>query len=91
MMRIPRIRRPRGGEMVRVEVAYQDPVIMEPRGGEEAFYVYVEPHPGEDEYKLFAYVTEDGKGHFWPVRCPVPQEHFAFRAMGKWLRYPVMH
>jgi hypothetical protein len=88
---------PRGGELIWVNLAYPKPVVLTQIGGEESHDFYVAPkvakglvRPG-NEFMLFMVATKDRGSFLWPVRCPVPQEHFAYQAMDRWFRFPVMH
>jgi hypothetical protein len=40
---------------------------------------------------LFLTANPNGKFFVWPVPMPVPKEHIAYKAMEKWIRYPVLH
>jgi hypothetical protein len=39
---------------------------------------------------LFLAQNSDEELFFWPVKLPVPEAHFAYRAMREWLCFPVL-
>jgi hypothetical protein len=97
----PNIRCPHGGELVWVnpDPVYRQYVVLFQFDAAGPRY-YVTPEVAESlpeevrrprEHTIFLVATKDGKWFQWPIRRPVPQEHFVYKAMGKWLRYPVLH
>ena len=90
-------RTPRAGEWIRVnpDPKYRSEVALVRSDTDDRAYCLVSPEivsaleerrPGIIEYSvLFLTCNRDNEHFLWPVRQPVPEAHFVYRAMEEWI------
>ena len=91
-------RTPRAGEWIRVhpDPEYRNEVALV--HSDTGVYCLVPPYlvSALDERRaglversmLFLACNSDDEFFLWPVKLPVPEAHFAYRAMGEWICFP---